>query len=275
MTGEIPEKAAEFLAQQRLFFIAVSNPGDIPWGTVVSGDPGFVRASDAGSIYVATLPVGSDPVLPLMVRDNLIGALAIEFESRRRMRANGRIETIGESSFVMTTEQVYSNCAKYITERAGPALAEAAGGMIEEVGPNDVAEAVTRADTVFLGTEAPGEGVDMSHRGGMPGFIRVMDGPGCTVRIVVPDYQGNRYFNSFGNLEVNPLASLLIPDFSTGDTLHLGGVAVVDYDPEHAVTHPGAQRLLLFDVHESLRIRGNVAGGWTFGSFSDANPQLD
>ncbi len=45
-----------------------------------------------------------------------------------------------------------------------------------------------------------------------------------------PDYPGNKLFNSFGNLAVNPEAALLFPDFGTGRTLYLSGTAEVDWD---------------------------------------------
>ena len=61
-------------------------------------------------------------------------------------------------------------------------------------------------------------GADISHRGGRPGFVRV-DGDVLTI----PDFRGNRYFNTLGNLIAEPRASLLFVDFETGDLLQLQG----------------------------------------------------
>jgi hypothetical protein len=109
--------------------------------------------------------------------------------------------------------------------RSGPARARAA-----VLSPAD-AELIRAADTFFLGTTNPERGSDASHRAGRPGFVRV-DGD----RIWWPDYPGNKLFNSFGNLAVNPEAALLFPDFGTGRTLYLSGTAEVEWD---AAARPG------------------------------------
>ena len=41
--------------------------------------------------------------------------------------------------------------------------------------------------------------------------------------LTVPDYRGNRYFNTLGNMLAWPRAAILVPDFETGDLLHLQG----------------------------------------------------
>lgn len=58
----------------------------------------------------------------------------------------------------------------------------------------------------------------MNHRGGRPGFVRVHS-DGRT--LVLQDYSGNRFFSSLGNIETDPVAGLVIPQFATGDVLYL------------------------------------------------------
>ncbi len=70
-----------------------------------------------------------------------------------------------------------------------------------------VASAAHREDGKF--------GVDVSHRGGQPGFL----GLDAEDTIVVPDFRGNGFFQTIGNLLAFPRAGLLIPDFATGDLL--------------------------------------------------------
>ena len=67
-------------------------------------------------------------------------------------------------------------------------------------------------------------GLDISHRGGRPGFVAVR---GDT--LVVPDFRGNRFFNTLGNLLGDPRAGLLFIDFATGDLLQLQGTATIDW----------------------------------------------
>ena len=63
--------------------------------------------------------------------------------------------------------------------------------------------------------------MDVSHRGGPPGFVQVVD----EQRLWLPDYSGNGYFNTLGNLASAPRAGLLWLDFVHGDMLQLAAQA--------------------------------------------------
>jgi hypothetical protein len=67
--------------------------------------------------------------------------------------------------------------------------------------------------------------VDISHRGGPPGFVTL----GSNGDLIVPDYRGNRYFNTLGNLLGDPRAALLFIDFERGDLLQLQGSVTIDW----------------------------------------------
>ncbi|HEX5404931.1 MAG TPA: pyridoxamine 5'-phosphate oxidase family protein, partial [Pseudonocardiaceae bacterium] len=83
---------------------------------------------------------------------------------------------------------------------------------------------IRAADTFFLGTTHPRRGTDSSHKGGAAGLVRVDGGT-----LWWPDYPGNNMFNSFGNLAVDPSASLLFVDFTTGATVQLTGTAALEW----------------------------------------------
>lgn len=70
----------------------------------------------------------------------------------------------------------------------------------------------------------------MNARGGLPGFIRVRPSDGRTV--VLPDYSGNRFVSSLGNIEATGLVGLSIVSFTTGDVLYLTGTAENLVGPE-------------------------------------------
>jgi ferredoxin-NADP reductase len=63
----------------------------------------------------------------------------------------------------------------------------------------------------------------MNARGGLPGFLRVSPSDGRT--IVLPDYSGNRFVSSLGNIEATGLVGFTIVSFTTGDVLYLTGTA--------------------------------------------------
>jgi predicted pyridoxine 5'-phosphate oxidase superfamily flavin-nucleotide-binding protein len=93
-------------------------------------------------------------------------------------------------------------------------------------------------------------GADVSHRGGRPGFVRTDD----AVTLTVPDYIGNSLFNTIGNLQVNPRAGLLFPNFVTGDILMLATRATVIWDDPEVREFAGAQRLLRFQIDSTIRL---------------------
>jgi hypothetical protein len=105
---------------------------------------------------------------------------------------------------------------------------------------------VREADTFFIATASEG-GADVSHRGGPRGFVRVTEEAGATV-LTFPDYRGNFFFNTLGNLHANPRAGLTLVDFATADVLMLTGTTDVIWNGPELAAFAGAQRLVRFAV---------------------------
>ena len=101
-------------------------------------------------------------------------------------------------------------------------------------------ELIEQSPMFFLAT-ADAEGrPDCSYKGGMPGFVRVIDGH----TLAWPDYDGNGMFRSLGNLLVNPRVGLLFVDFERPRRLRINGVAsIAEHDPLLA-EFPGAQLIV-------------------------------
>jgi hypothetical protein len=107
-----------------------------------------------------------------------------------------------------------------------------------------------------------GDGVDISHRGGKPGFVRV-DSDNLGTVLTIPDFRGNSFFNTFGNLALDARAALLFVDFETGDALMLTGTAEVIWEGAELQSFAGAERLLRFRVSEGLSIDKAVPLRWS------------
>ena len=125
------------------------------------------------------------------------------------MKAKGVVgRVLAEGGVEVRTERVYALCPKYIQARTwdlavDPAVPEAVPGGNAKRGRALSGEQQARtlgADTFFVASFHPGTGADASHRGGMPGFVEVVDGK----TLLWPDYVGNRMFNTLGNLAENP-----------------------------------------------------------------------
>jgi hypothetical protein len=246
----LPDQHRAFYAGLPWLVLGSVDTAGRPWATLLSGEPGFVTSPDRRSLAVARLPDDRDPAHPGVHPDAAVGLLGIELHSRRRNRVNGSVAGVDAGAFRVAVEHSFGNCPRYIQPRllsehrvAGRARAGAAEWLAAL--DSEALASIAHADTVFVASYADGVGdpphrqVDVSHRGGEPGFVRLSDdGTLC-----IPDFPGNRHFNTLGNLMVNPRAGLLFPDFETGDLLQLTGKATVLLEKSDIRRFPGAERL--------------------------------
>jgi predicted pyridoxine 5'-phosphate oxidase superfamily flavin-nucleotide-binding protein len=177
--------------------------------------------------------------------------LGIDLGTRRRNRANGVLAQVGEGGFAVDVAQSFGNCPRYIHVRTlqpvartpGPATAFAADL------PPRARAMLAETPTLFVASASGADaqdgaaGLDISHRGGPAGFAR-LDGD----VLVVPDYAGNRYFNTLGNFMAEPRAALVVADFATGDVLQLQGVVDVDWEGEAPAQTPPVERTWRFRI---------------------------
>jgi predicted pyridoxine 5'-phosphate oxidase superfamily flavin-nucleotide-binding protein len=122
---------------------------------------------------------------------------------------------------------------------------------------------------MFIASVHEGAGADASHRGGQPGFVRVLDAR----RLRLPDYSGNNMFQTLGNITADPRVGLLVPDFETGTTLQLTGRARILWEPGELAGLTGAQRAVDVEIDEVVETAGRVPAGWRFVEYSPFNPR--
>ncbi|MNN47409.1 Pyridoxamine 5'-phosphate oxidase [compost metagenome] len=132
---------------------------------------------------------------------------------------------------------------------------------------DDAATAMIRsADTFFVASYVDvdnSRAVDISHRGGQAGFVRVEGN--C---LTIPDFAGNQHFNTLGNLLLNPRAGLLFIDFTTGDLLQLSGGTELILDGPQVEAFQGAERLWKLRVQQIVRRPAALALRWRFDGYS-------
>ena len=138
----------------------------------------------------------------------------------------------------MNTDRVYSSdvaftpAVKNIQARKGSrrsyARIEEQGAWQTRVTP-DLAEFIGAQTSVFLAT-ANGQGQPyIQHRGGPPGFLKVLDDR----TLAFADFAGNRQFITQGNLAENPKAQLFLIDYAHRRRIKIWGEArVVEDDVE-------------------------------------------
>ncbi|MFJ8249284.1 pyridoxamine 5'-phosphate oxidase family protein [Streptomyces sp. NPDC094466] len=280
--SDIPEVAADFLVRQPFLVVGGADERGRIWATQLSGEPGFLSVPAPGTLIIGALPPPGDPLAGLLsgagtggAAPARIGMIGIEPETRRRMRMNGRAVRAGDGLRV-DLDQAVANCPKYIQVRRHRRIAagEEAGQRIavpdgDALSPAQQ-EALRTADTFFVATASDRGDADASHRGGNPGFVQVL-----TPRLLRwPDYAGNGMFLTLGNLELNPAAGLLVPDWDTGASLHLTGSARTVWDGDAVARIPGAERLVEFEVTAVREIAAASPLRWSDPEFHRHNPPV-
>jgi predicted pyridoxine 5'-phosphate oxidase superfamily flavin-nucleotide-binding protein len=257
----VPAVAADFLAQRHLLVVGASDATGRIWATALAGEPGFITVPDQQTVAVDAVPHPNDPLRRTLSGASVpVGTIALEPATRRRMRVNGTARAQGHG-IVLHTEQVFSNCPKYIQKRLPMPTGERPDPGPAHWGRELTTAqriAVTTADTFFLATADPEGHADASHRGGNPGFVRTPTPTTLRWR----DYPGNGAYMTLGNLQLNPKAGLLFPDWETGDLLLLTGQARTDWDTMSVD----------FEVAAVVELPGALPLRWSEPEFSPANP---
>ncbi|VWC56565.1 pyridoxamine 5'-phosphate oxidase [Burkholderia lata] len=265
----MPDQHRTFFAQLPFFVLGGVDAHGQPWATLRAGAPGFVTSPDAHTLRIAARALPGDPLAGAWQSGAPLGGLGIEFDTRRRNRVNGVVRAVDGDALTIAVEQSFGNCAKYIQGRKPTFVAR---DVDASAGP-DVADALSdadrallaQADTFFVAsantsTDAgAARGADVSHRGGMPGFVRVDDAHTLTT----PDFSGNRFFNTLGNLQHDPRAGLLFVDFDSGDLLYVAARAEIVWDGPLVASFDGAQRVVRFHVREVRRMRAVLPFRWS------------
>ncbi len=258
----LPEQHRAFYTSLPFLVVAGGDAAGLTWVTLVEGPNGFATSPDPRHITLNTSLLADDPLAAAFASGTEIGVLGIELATRRRNRFSGHARPSGHG-YAIDIRQSFGNCPQYIHERAVTRVKTVPGKVQRsEALTKDQIARIAAADTFFIGSGHPkaagnARGYDASHRGGAPGFVRV-DGPR---RLLIPDYAGNNFFNTIGNLVADPRVGLLIIDFETGGLLHLTGRAKIDWSPDH--THdPDARRVITVDIDAVIDRPGAVSLRW-------------
>jgi uncharacterized protein len=112
--------------------------------------------------------------------------------------------------------------------RRGYANVEQRGSWETRIAP-ELAHVIEGQISVFLGTASKDGQPYIQHRGGPPGFLKVLD----ESTIGFADFTGNRQYISQGNLSDNPKAILFLIDYGARQRVKIWGTArVVEGDAE-------------------------------------------
>ncbi|MET9224502.1 pyridoxamine 5'-phosphate oxidase family protein [Lentzea sp. NPDC003310] len=266
ISDTVPRGAFDFLTRQQVLVLGAQDRDGRPWATTLAGPEGFLSAVDAHTVRANATVVPTDPLAEVLREEADVGTLAIDLVMRKRLRINGRWRPVPGGGEV-DVHQAFGNCPKYIQARV---LTQEPGGfhpVARRSTTLDPGESllVANADTFFIATAANG-GVDVSHRGGNPGFVDVVS----PTELTWPDYVGNAMMMTAGNLTSNPVAGLLFPDWESGAVLQLTGTAEVRWASGDQ-DGPANGHRTVFRVAEAIRTENAFPSGWTEPVYSRFN----
>lgn len=229
-----------------------------PWTTLWGGEPGLARPLGGGIIGLKTPVIARhDPVIEELVgkeangevvreegQGRMVSGLTIDLVTRKRVKMYGRMiagalmlradeatehqEAVAEVQLVVKVEQSLGNCPKYLNSKhivpaaAKPDLVDDHSHFSQRA-----LDLLARADMFFLSSSHNDQDMDTNHRGGPPGFMRVASNEKRGAVVCWPEYSGNRLYQTLGNLSVNPVCGICVPNFETGDILYLTGTTEI------------------------------------------------
>lgn len=272
----MPDQHREFYSSIPFMMIgSVDLHGDV-WASMATGEPGFMTSPDPRELSVDFALPPTDPASAGLRDGAAIGMLGIELSTRRRNRMNGTVHSTSASGFAVHVGHSFGNCPQYIQLRdfefARDPKAPFAP-VVEELGVLD-AEAramIAAADTFFVASYVDLDEerqVDVSHRGGKPGFVRVDENGQMTI----PDFAGNLHYNTLGNFTVNPRAGLIFSDFETGDVLQITGTTEIVFEGPEIENFQGAERLWHFTPTRIIRRRAALPIRWKLRAVDAFSP---
>ncbi len=271
----MPEQHREFFNQLPFVVAGSVDKDGWPWASILFGEPGFITTPTDRKLVFNAAPTHGDPLLENITKDAPIGLLGIELSNRRRNRMNGLIEIMEDGKFAVNVIQSFGNCPQYIQTRStnfirDPKIPYVATQEKFDTFDQPAINLIEHSDTFFVASHNNRDnthdtgGVDVSHRGGQPGFVKI-EGNSLTI----PDFIGNFIFNTFGNFILNPKAGIIFVDFETGDLLMLTGTVEIIWDKTPEIeAFKGAERAWKFTLDHGIRLKDASPFRWSFDETS-------
>ncbi|WP_431689483.1 pyridoxamine 5'-phosphate oxidase family protein [Hahella sp. NBU794] len=282
----MPMQHREFFCELPFVILGLVDQQGFPWcmplfpgAAALSGHSGFITSPIDTRLELQALPVLTRLLNLDFAPGRKVGMLGIQLHTRRRNRMNGVIAEVTATGFGIDVELSFGNCPKYIQTRElrwikGESAALSVDSAAVVAGIAEQAKSlIAQSDTFFIASRSklmdsdPRHGVDASHRGGKPGFVKV---EGDT--LLFPDFSGNRFFNTLGNIESDGRVGLFFPDFSTGNVLLAAGRAEVLWDHPSVNEFEGAQRIIAVTVEKSTYLDQFMP---VTGELQEFSPALD
>jgi predicted pyridoxine 5'-phosphate oxidase superfamily flavin-nucleotide-binding protein len=262
----MPDQHRHFFSELPFVVLGVTDHKGYPWPIPLFGQAGFIQSPNETTLHFIGLPNLIKTLDLEFITGQKIGVLGIQLSTRRRNRVNGIIQKISDESFSIQVEQSFGNCPKYIKKREltwaahSQPLQHSPDEKLTTVIDDNAIALIEDSDTFFIASRTKyfdtdkRSGIDSSHRGGKPGFVNVEKN-----KLRFPDFKGNGFFNTLGNIESDNRVGLFFPDFSTGNAVFVAGKARVLWDAKDREGFNGAERIVDITIEKSIYLPGFMA----------------
>ncbi|WP_411991931.1 pyridoxamine 5'-phosphate oxidase family protein [Agarivorans sp. DSG3-1] len=264
----MPDQHRDFFSQQALLYAGLLDNEGHPWASPILGEQGFISSPNAQTLSIEARALIEYSGLASLSAGDSLALLGLELNTRRRNRANGLISYASDHLLRFEVEQSFGNCPKYIQKRE--LQLDAFAGLkaprvtdFKKLASNDLVlkQHLEQCDTFFIASravikgQAESGGVDVSHRGGKPGFVALLKQTNSPKqRLIFPDFSGNNFFNTLGNIVADSRVGLYIPDFETGCGFWIKGHAEILWGETEEFNYEGAQRYVQVNIEQCLRL---------------------
>ncbi|MEH6445826.1 MAG: pyridoxamine 5'-phosphate oxidase family protein [Oceanospirillaceae bacterium] len=268
----------DFYSQLPFIIVAACDENGLPWVTMLTGseltentspqEASFITSDDEYHLQFKTQLTPGDALDKALVKGASLGLIGIELASKRRNRVNGVLSEVHSDSMVFKVSQSFGNCPQYILPRNWHIKAQQPSLKVEyhHQLTDDMQQWIANTDTLFIGSgysqssaDEHSAAMDASHRGGAAGFVKVVNDK----ELILPDYRGNNFFNTIGNIMLNPKIGLLFVDFATGSLLQITARAQIDWDLPKAEQFEGALRLVRIEIDKIVLLQNAKSLNWT------------
>lgn len=222
----MPQQHTDFFESLDMIFVGHVEQMSYISATILFGVPGFIQSKNSTELVINTQYSIDGYIHKYFAIGDKIGLLGLDFTTKRRNRVNVVIKDISQKYITVKVLQSFGNCPKYIQSKTFITNVNYNLNLSTETSlsiDNYSLNLIKEADTFFIASNFNDEalvnnqGADISHRGGKKGFVCVNE----MGQLLVEDYLGNGFFNTLGNLMVNPVASLLFCDWRRGHILQI------------------------------------------------------
>ena len=255
-----------------MMFVAAEDKQRNAWSSLLTGDPGFFEIKNKRNFTINSQFIDIDPLANQLHIGSDIGILGIQFETRRRSRISAKIQDVNDAGMNLDVKQCYGNCPKYIQLRKSEKsnLIHQAESIAFDHIDDEMKHFIHNVDSLFIASESKGDteksntGFDSSHRGGMPGFVQVSSDK----TILIPDFMGNNFFNTVGNILNNPKVGLQFLDYENGHRVMLTGTAEVIWATDQELPFDGVDRMIRFTLKQGYLLTHCLPFKWEFKGYS-------